>query len=225
MVPVKEKIDETSNNRNPLDKKTENQYLVHVVNNLGKNSDNDITLRILDEISHESSITQRHLSDNLNIALGLVNAYIKRLAKKGYIKITKGPMNRVKYVVTKKGFTHRVSLTYDYLHTSINYFKDARKRIDNIYGQMIKAGVESVLIWGDGEIAELAYISLRGLPLTLVGVVDGMEKEKDFFGHNIYSYEDVSALEYDAILISSFDKEEMQRIKDLGIEVQKVYSL
>jgi DNA-binding MarR family transcriptional regulator len=185
----------------------------------------DIILKILDEISGESPITQRTLSNKLNIALGLVNAYIKRLAKKGYIKISKGPMNRVKYALTPKGFAHRVDLTYHYMQSSINYFKDSRKRIDNIYGQMIEAGVKTVLIWGDGEIAELSYISMRGLPLDLVGVIDGKTVEKGFFGHNIYSSKDVAGLDYDAILIASFSKKDLQQIKELGIEDRKIYSL
>jgi DNA-binding MarR family transcriptional regulator len=195
------------------------------MNKPGNNPDNDITLKILDEINRESSITQRTIAGRLNIALGLVNAYIKRLAKKGHIKITKGPMNRVKYALTPEGFTHRVSLTYDYMQSSINFFKDVRQRIDNVYRQMSAAGVRTVLIWGDGEIAEISYISMRGLPLELVGVVDGKSRDKDFFGHNIYSFEDVSQLIYDAILIASFNKEEVQRIKNLGIDEQKVYSL
>jgi predicted transcriptional regulator len=208
-----------------LDKTDKNHYRVHSMNNSGPDRDNDITLRILDEISQESSITQRSLSSNLNIALGLVNTYIKRLAKKGYIKISKGPMNRVKYALTRKGFTHRVSLTYNYMQSSINYFRHARQRIDNVYTQMIHAGARNILIWGDGEIAELSYVSLRGLPLILVGIVDGKSHDRDFFGHAIFSFEDVAALKYDAILLASFDKEEMQRINDLGIDRQKVYSL
>ena len=195
------------------------------MNNAGKNIDNDITLKILDEISRESQVTQRTLSGRLNIALGLVNAYIKRLAKKGHIKITKGPMNRVKYALTRKGFTHRVRLTYKYMHSSIDFFKNARSRIDNTYRKMIASGARNILIWGDGEIAELSYISLRGLPLNLVGVIDGKTEEKSFFGHDIYSFEDFNNLQYDAILVASFNKKEMQRIKELGIDEQKVYSL
>ena len=195
------------------------------MNNLEKNADNGITLKILDEISRESDITQRTLSGRLNIALGLVNAYIKRLARKGHIKISKGPMNRVKYALTRKGFTHRVSLTYDYMQSSISFFQDARQRIDKVYRQMSMAGVKTVLIWGDGEIAELAYISMRGLPLELVGVVDGKKKEEGFFGHHIYSFEDVPNLKYDAVLIASFRKTEVQKIEDLGIDKDKVYSL
>jgi predicted transcriptional regulator len=208
-----------------LDKTVKNHYRVHSMNNSGPDRDNDITLRILDEISQESSITQRTLSSNLNIALGLVNTYIKRLAKKGYIKITKGPMNRVKYALTRKGFTHRVSLTYSYMQSSIYYFKHARQRIDDVYVRMITAGARNILIWGDGEIAELSYISMRGLPLNLVGVVDGKSRDDDFFGPTIYSFKDVSNLNYDAILIASFDKEELQQISDLGIDKQRVYSL
>ena len=195
------------------------------MNNLGTNKHDDITLKILDEINRESLITQRTLSSSLNIALGLVNTYIKRLAKKGYIKITKGPMNRVKYVVTRKGLSQRVSLTYDFMQSSIDYFKDARQKIDITYGQMIKAGAKTVLIWGDGEIAELCYISLRGLPIKLIGVVDDNKKDNGFFGHHIYTFEDVPNLEYDAILIASFRKTEVQKIEELGIDKDKVYSL
>ena len=210
---------------NLLDKTIENRYLVHSMNNSETDKHDDITLRILDEINRESLITQRTLSSSLNIALGLVNTYIKRLAKKGYIKITKGPMNRVKYALTRKGFTHRVSLTYNFMQSSIDYFKDARRKIDIIYGQMIKSGIKTVLIWGDGEIAELCYISLRGLPIKLIGVVDDNKNDNGFFGHQIYSFEDVENLDYDAILIASFNKTEVQKIEDLGIDMKKVYSL
>ena len=195
------------------------------MNKPGTHKHDDITLRILDEINRESLITQRTLSSNLNIALGLVNTYIKRLAKKGYIKISKGPMNRVKYALTRKGFTHRVSLTYDFMQSSIDYFREARKRIDIIYAEMINASVSSILIWGDGEIAELCYVSLRGLPIKLIGVVDGAKKHNGFFGHHIYSFEDVKSLEYDAILLASFSKAEVEKIEELGVDPEKVYSL
>ncbi|MCK5506134.1 MAG: winged helix-turn-helix domain-containing protein [Thermodesulfovibrionia bacterium] len=49
------------------------------MNKIDKNAHDDITLKILDELTRESLITQRTLSGRLDIALGLVNAYIKRL--------------------------------------------------------------------------------------------------------------------------------------------------
>ncbi|MBI5740632.1 MAG: winged helix-turn-helix transcriptional regulator [Nitrospirae bacterium] len=184
-----------------------------------------IALKILDELSRESSITQRTLSSRLNIALGLVNVCIRNLAKKGYIKIRKGPMNRVKYILTPQGFTHRVGLTYNYMNSSLRHFKDLRSRTDGVYREMVRSGVRDLLIWGDGELAELSYMFMRGLPLRLVGVIDGKNEEKGFFGHNIYSREDLSQLCYDAILIASFGKEDIRKVKALGVDEKKIYSL
>lgn len=196
------------------------------MNKLETNRHNDITLRILDEISKESSVTQRTLSSKLDVALGLINAYIKRLTKKGYIKITTIPKNRAKYILTPKGFTEKVRLTYEYMQYSMNYFKEIRERIDDIYKKMISSGVENIIIWGDGEVAELSYVSMRGLPLKLVGIVDSKGVEKGFFGHDVYSFEDFPALNYDAILLTSFNTEkEKQRMKNLGAEMERVYTL
>jgi hypothetical protein len=155
----------------------------------------------------------------------LVNTYIKRLGKKGHIKVTTIPKNRVKYILTPKGFAEKVRLTYEYMHYSMNYFKDIRKRIDGIYRQMIASGAKDILIWGDGEVAEISFVSMRGLPLNLVGVVDNKRVDNGFFGHNVYSFEDFSSLKYDAILVSSFGEEEKQKIESLGADMRKVYSL
>jgi hypothetical protein len=111
------------------------------------------------------------------------------------------------------------------MHSSIDFFRDVRNRIDAVYKQMIMTGAKDILIWGDGELAELSYLSMRGLPINLIGVIDCKKKENGFFGYNIYSFKDVPNLEYDAILIASFSKKEMQKIEELGIDKNRVYSL
>ncbi len=50
------------------------------------------------------SVTQRNLAKKLGIALGLTNLYLKRLARKGYIKLKTVPPKRIKYYLTLKGF-------------------------------------------------------------------------------------------------------------------------
>jgi DNA-binding Lrp family transcriptional regulator len=49
------------------------------------------TLKILQELDTKSTPSQRYLSEKLNISLGLVNLFVKRLAQKGYFKITTIP--------------------------------------------------------------------------------------------------------------------------------------
>jgi DNA-binding Lrp family transcriptional regulator len=186
----------------------------------------EISLKLLDELTRGSVVSQRALADNLGIALGLVNAYIKRLCKKGYIKITSLPRNRIKYIVTPKGFAEKAKLTYDYLHYSINYFKEVRKKIEHAYTVMMASGVKNVLLWGDGEIAELCYISARGLPIAIVGVIGEKDIENGFFGHHVYSVEAAQSVEYDAVLVSSLDmRDKIMKAMDQNIKTKDIYYL
>jgi DNA-binding MarR family transcriptional regulator len=190
-----------------------------------QNNSEEISLRLLDEFTREPMVTQRALSGRLGIALGLVNAYVKRLYKKGYIKVKNLPRNRIKYIITPKGFTEKARLTYSYMHRSINYFKDIRQKIEHNYALMLSSGVRNILLWGDGEIAELCYISTRGLPLNIVGVISDKKIENGFFGNHIYAIEDLSNVEYDAILVSSIDAKLIEKINQADIKPEKVYYL
>lgn len=185
----------------------------------------EISLRLLDELTKEPLITQRALSDRLGIALGLVNAYVKRLYKKGYIKIKNLPKNRIKYIITPKGFTEKARLTYNYMHRSVNYFKEIRGKIENTYTTMLSAGIRNVLLWGDGEIAELCYISTRGLPLKIIGVVSDKKIENGFFGHHIYTVEDLRDIDYDAILVASIEDKVISALRQLEINPDRIYFL
>lgn len=185
----------------------------------------EIYRKLLDELTKEPMITQRALAGRLGIALGLVNAYIKRLYKKGYIKTKNLPRNRIKYLITPKGFSEKVRLTYNYMHYSISYFKEVRRKIEQTYALMMTNGVKNILLWGDGELADLCYISTRGLPLKIVGIVDNKRIENGFFGHHVYSADDVKSVDYDAILVSSIDDRIVEAVKQSGINPDSIYYL
>jgi DNA-binding MarR family transcriptional regulator len=189
------------------------------------NTSEEISLRLLDELTKEPMITQRALAGRLGIALGLVNAYVKRLYKKGYIKIKNLPKNRIKYIITPKGFTEKARLTYSYMHRSINYFKEMRQKIEHTYSLMMTDGVRNILLWGDGEIAELCYISTRGLPLNIIGVVADTRVENGFFGNHIYSLKDIDKINYDAILVASIEDKIVVAINQSGINPDRIYYL
>jgi predicted transcriptional regulator len=190
-----------------------------------KKAPDEISLRLLDELTKEPLITQRALAAHLGIALGLVNAYVKRLYKKGYIKIKNLPKNRIKYIITPKGFTEKARLTYNYMHRSINYFKEVRSRIEHTYSSMMKSGAKNILLWGDGEIVELCYISTRGLPLKIIGIVADKRIENGFFGHHIYSPHDIRDISYDAILVASIENKAVVSLKQLEINPDRIYFL
>ena len=86
-------------------------------------------LEILGTIAQGGPLTQRSLAQKLGIALGLTNLYLKRLARKGFIKLSAVPPNRIKYYLTPKGFTEKARLTYQYLEYSLQLYRQTRSAL------------------------------------------------------------------------------------------------
>src|SRR5438445_11872793 len=86
-------------------------------------------LQLLNEVEQNAAVTQRSLARKLDVALGLTNLYLKRLARKGVIKITTIPRHRIKYLLTPRGMAEKSRLTYLYMQYSLSYYRDWRQRL------------------------------------------------------------------------------------------------
>jgi DNA-binding MarR family transcriptional regulator len=75
----------------------------------------DIVLGVLTAIDRDSNTSQRTISRELDVALGLANAYLKRCVRKGLIKIKQVPRRRFAYYLTPQGFAEKTRLTAEYL--------------------------------------------------------------------------------------------------------------
>ena len=115
------------------------------------------TLKILEKVDNDAVPSQRDLAKDLNISLGLVNSFIKRLVKKGYFKARHIPKNRMRYFLTPKGAAEKTRLTYLYIHYSYNFYKDARQKLRELYSNLEKQGVSRLVFYGAGDLAEIAY--------------------------------------------------------------------
>src|SRR5665811_2593048 len=85
-----------------------------------------IMLGLLESVERNGAQTQRHLAAELGIALGLVNAYLKRCVKKGLVKVSEAPARRYAYYLTPHGFTEKSRLTVEYLSYSFTLFRRAK---------------------------------------------------------------------------------------------------
>ena len=166
-------------------------------------------LQLLNEVEQNAAVTQRSLAKKLGVALGLTNLYLKRLARKGYIKITTIPRNRIKYLLTPRGVAEKTRLTYLYMQYSLSYYRDMRQRLKVVLTGLASAGAKRIVICGTGELAELTYISLREMDLTLVGFVDG--DQGTFLSYPLWPIEALPNWEFDAVLIA--DLEEAKKIQ------------
>src|SRR6476646_8171855 len=89
-------------------------------------------LLLLSELDRNGGATQRTLATKLGVALGLTNLYLKRLARKGYIKITTIQRNRIRYLLTPQGFAEKSRLTYQYMQYSLVQYRERPGRLKDV---------------------------------------------------------------------------------------------
>lgn len=182
------------------------------------------TLKILEAVEEEESPSQRELARRLNVSLGLVNSFIKRLVNKGYFKVTTIPKNRVKYMLTPKGMTEKTRLTYEYIQFSVRFYREAREKLKRLIYDLETEGVRKLAFYGAGELAEIAYISLQGSSLILCAIFDDSKKNGKFFGRFIQSSDSLSDSNFDKILITEAEGADliMSRLIEIGVPINKI---
>lgn len=171
-------------------------------------------LKILTEIAEQENVTQRGLSKNLGIALGLTNLYLKRLAHKGYIKITTIPPNRLKYLITPQGFAAKTLLTYEYMTLSLVLYKQTRRTLSEALRPLVTDGVKRFGLIGVGEAAELAYLSLREFGVEPVAVY-AEPAGGTFLGLPVLTTADLANAQVDRLIIASFSPTSDTQLADL----------
>jgi len=189
---------------------------------------NDIrTLKILEEIDKGYVPSQRDLANELNISLGLVNSFIKRLANKGYFKIVNIQKNRVKYLLTPHGVAEKTRLTYEYVTLSYQFYTNARQKLRDLFHRLETYGVSLLIFYGASDLAEIAFITLQGTPLRMVAVVDDYKAGEIFLHTKVVPPVELDHLFYDRILITAINSRNsiVQKILERGIPEEKIAML
>jgi len=132
----------------------------------------DLTLGVLEAIDSKKSITQRSIAKDLDMALGLVNSYLKRCVKKGFIKIQQAPKNRYLYYLTPKGFSEKAKLTAEFLTSSFTFFRKSRDQIEEILENCNKKNWKKILLFGNSELAEITSLYSKNYEIQIIQVYD-----------------------------------------------------
>ena len=131
-------------------------------------------LRVLELIEERDKLTQRGVAADLEIAIGMANSLIKRLVRKGYIKIKDVPSSRYGYYLTPKGFLAKSQLVSKYIANSVKFFGEVRRDFEAIAKQVSKSKHRSVGCIGTGEILEIAQMVFQSNNVKIRFVVDVM---------------------------------------------------
>jgi DNA-binding MarR family transcriptional regulator len=151
--------------------------------------------RILDRLDAGRPVSQRSLSGDLGIALGLTNLLVRRMMRQGWVRLVRVPPNRYRYFLTPAGLAQKARMSRAYLAHSVQFYAETRDRIQQTFEAVAAnwnalAGdvPKHVIFYSGGEIAEIGYVCLQHTGLRLIGLVDD-RRNRPFFGVPIHPVE------------------------------------
>ena len=161
-----------------------------------------IVLGLLSSVETDGARSQRRIAAELGIALGLVNAYLKRCVKKGLVKVQDAPARRYAYYLTPQGFTEKSRLTVQYLSDSFSFFRKAKDDCAHVFEEAAALGFGRLVLAGKSDLAEIAILCAVEVGATVVAVVDPLSEGRRFVGVEVVgSYSNVRG-GFDAIVVT-----------------------
>jgi len=163
-----------------------------------------IVLGLLEALERNGAQSQRHLAAELGIALGLVNAYIKRCIRKGLLKVSEAPARRYAYYLTPRGFSEKSRLTIEYLSSSLSFFRSAKSDCKAALDAAQSLGFKRIVLAGVSDLAEIAIICAMDTGLEIIAIVDPDAADSQFLGYPVVgSFDKVRGFE--GVLVTDID--------------------
>jgi len=162
-------------------------------------------LNLLQELEKNPVISQRELSHKFGIALGVTNACLKRMARRGWIRIMNLNHHKIGYYLTPKGFAEKANLTLHLITWTVQHYSTLKEIISRKLLEMENSGAKRIVFYGVSDEMEIAYITLQGVNLKLIGIVEDQEKinRAEILGFEVKDLRQIETLKPDAILITS----------------------
>jgi hypothetical protein len=161
-----------------------------------------IMLGLLDSVQRGDAHSQRLLASELGIALGLVNAYLKRCINKGLVKVSQAPAKRYAYYLTPGGFAEKSRLTIEYLSYSFSLFRQAKTDFVTVFAAAREQGIRRIAILGLSDLAEVAAICALDCGMTIVVAIDARSETSSFVGVPVKRSIDDIGDDVDAIVVT-----------------------
>jgi hypothetical protein len=117
--------------------------------------------------------------------------------------------------LTPKGLLEKTRLTIHLISFRVQHYSELKKVIANRLLEMQRDGMQRIVFYGVSDEMEVAYITLQGVNLKLVGIVEDDEKitPQFIFGYELESVSRISELKPECVLITSLAETEQKRKK------------
>ena len=170
-------------------------------------------LLLLEHIEEKPDTTQQEIASVIGGAASMVNVYIDRLEKNGYMVREYVSPKIVYYNITSEGVKRKNYLAITYFHELMELSRLAKTTIEKFLLKLEDKGYKDILVYGAGEVAEtlLEIIKSRtNKPLKVLALIDDNEEKlhKELLGYKIISLKEIKEYKHDGIVIASYSFED-----------------
>lgn len=117
---------------------------------------------LIQHIARNPSVTQRDLSQDLGLSLGMTNLIIRRLARKGMLKVQQLDWKRTQYLLTLKGAAEKGRKAYRYTLYTFRIFRQLQENIEAALSREHAQGRREFHFVADHELLELLKETVEG---------------------------------------------------------------
>ena len=139
-------------------------------------------LNFFNAIEKAEEKTQKTISSEIAVSIGMANALIKKFLKKGLIKVQQAPYKRFVYYLTPEGFSDKVKLVREYINESLGFFRKVRADFNRI---LINDNSDGYYLYGVSEICEIAILSAQENNKKIISIIDKNFKGKKYLNYSV----------------------------------------
>jgi DNA-binding MarR family transcriptional regulator len=116
----------------------------------------DTELSVMESIAAASNssecLTQRDIARSSGLSLGMTNALLKRLAERGWIKLTRISTRTIRYALSPEGVAEIARRSAAYFKRSARNAEAYRERLEAFVISQLRGGVGTVVLVGASEL-------------------------------------------------------------------------
>lgn len=122
---------------------------------------NEREFELINIVGAQLADSQRALSRQMNLSLGMTNMLIHRLITKGYIRIQQLNQKKVEYILTPKGFAEKMRKSINYTLKTLHSIGLIKKQVSVVLAQHYAQGSRDFYVLGESDLAGLIETVLR----------------------------------------------------------------
>lgn len=183
-------------------------------------------LNILREIAANAHVTQAELGTRCSLSVAMVNNYMKELCAAGLLEYHRKTTKSVTYHLTPSGIQNLHTLQLEHIDEMVAMFAAAKEQIRARIVIQAPAGLDRVVLFGSGHLAQLAFHALELAGANILGVCDDNPEAigHDFCGREVLNPSQIRYLVPDAVVVADSDRTEeicrnLSSVSDRGIDL------